>query len=96
MSKVRVNGEFTVDGEFSFSVSYDTTQNPPVVSIEGAFTSSAGYMPEIHSLENERYILTGVRVHQEGFGSEENAMVYNFAAKSFGIADALREVKYSG
>ena len=96
MSKVYVNGSFVVEGEFSFHVSYDTTKNPPLMQIEGAFSTASGYIPEITSLENERYILSGIHVTQESFGSEEDIMVYSFTAKAFGMADKLKGVKFIG
>ena len=94
--KVCVNGSFMVEGEFSFNVNYDNTQNPPLTSIEGSFASKAGYLPDITSLENDRYIVSGIHVYQESFGSEEDTMVYHFTAKAFGMDDKLKEVKYIG
>lgn len=96
MSTILVNNEYPVEGEFSFSVSYDDTQRPPIRSINGVFSCKAGYLPEITSLENDRYVLTGIHVHQEDFGSEENTMLYHFEAKAFGMADELKEVKLIG
>jgi len=96
MSKICVNGSFSVEGEFSFDINYDNTQNPPLTRIEGTFASKAGYLPDITSLENERYIISGIHVYQEDFGSEEDTIVYSFNAKAFGLADNLKEVKYIG
>ncbi len=96
MSKVCINGSFMVEGEFSFSIDYDTTKNPPLMTIEGQFKTASGYLPEINTIENERYLLSGIRVYQEAFGSEEDYVLYSFTAKAFGMADNLKEVKYVG
>ena len=96
MSKVCVNGSFIVEGEFSFGVAYDMTQNPPLIKIEASFASSSGYIPEIMTLENDRYVVNGIHVTQDSFRSEEDTMLYNFTAKAFGMTDALKEVKYLG
>jgi hypothetical protein len=93
MSKVLVNNSIVIDGQFSFDTVYDMKSNPPMVDIRGVFTSSCGYLGEITSLENERYSLAGVNVYQESYGSEDEAIAYYFHATSFGISDAMQEVK---
>ena len=95
MSKVIINDQIEVEGSFSFSTSLDSSVNPPIISINGVFTSAAGYFPEIYSLENERYLITGITVVEESYGSEEDMIAYNFKAKAYGIADKLKEVKYN-
>ena len=93
MSKILINDEFTIEGQFSMEAVYDIKSNPPIVNIRGVLTSDKGYLPLINSLENERYRITGVNVYQETYGSEEDMIAYHFSAKSFAIADRLREVK---
>ena len=96
MSKILLNDKQYIDGEFSFDVSYDVSVNPPLMQINGVLSSKNGYLPEIFSLENERYAITGINVYQESFGSEEDTMVYHFEAKAYGLADYLKEVKLNG
>jgi len=93
MSRIMVNGAFCIEGAFSFSSDYDPASNPPLMKIEGTLSSRAGYLPDIRRLENERYLLDGVYVYREGYGSEEDEIVYYFTAKSFAVANRLQEVK---
>lgn len=96
MSKIILNGQKVIEGEFSFSVSYDESVNPPILQIVGTLSSKAGYLPEITSLENDRYVISGITVKTEHYGSEEDTMLYDFEAKAYGIANNLREVKIVG
>lgn len=93
MSRIIVNGDYVIEGKFSFDVSYDRNSSPQLVNINGVLTSSSGYMPDIRQLENDRYRLTGIFVYKEAYGSEEDEMAYYFAAKSYAMADSLQEVK---
>lgn len=93
MSKILVNNTYIVEGRFSFEAEYDLKANPPIRNIHGTLISGAGYLTPISSLENERYSLTGIYVYKEEYASEENEIAYYFQAKSFAVADSLREVK---
>ena len=87
MAKVLINDKNTIEGNFTFRVSYDNSQKPPLVSIEGILTSEVPYMEVITRIESERYLLDGVHVHAEEFGSNDKNIAYYFTAKSFAIAD---------
>lgn len=96
MAKVRINGEFNIEARFSFSVEYPPDPTMPLKSIEGVLVSSSGYMPDIRSIENGRYLLTGVYVYAEDYGSDEDEIVYRFRAKSYSMDTRLQEVKTVG
>ena len=85
MSTILVNDTYTVEGSFSFDVSTDNTRKPPVFSIVGVFTTADKYIEELHTLQNNRYRLENIKVVSESYGSEEDNVVYNFSAGSFGM-----------
>ena len=87
MTKIIINDEHQIEGDFTFKVSYDSTQNPPRVAIEGVMTSTEPYMEEINRIESARYLLEGVHVYTEEFGSSDKNIAYYFTAKSFSIAE---------
>lgn len=95
MSKIMINSSIPIEGEFSWSIekSLNSHGGVDIVAIDGALTSKCGYLPEITQIENERYVLAGVNVYKESFGSEEDDMVYYFHAKTYGMRPDLQEVK---
>lgn len=82
-----------MEGRFTFNSEYDLKSVPPLTDIRGVFISDAGYLGGITCLENERYAVTGIHVYREEYASEEDSIAYYFTAKSFAVADRLREVK---
>ena len=68
---------------FSFDTSYDFDTS--VLDIRGALSSSAGSIYDIKKIESDKYILDGVRVYGESYGSEDDTIVYSFTAKSYEI-----------
>lgn len=84
MSDIKVNDKLMVDGKFSVAAKLDSSVNPPVVVIGGVF-QSADYIEEITKLENERYIVSGIKVSQESFGSEEEDIYYEFTAAAIKV-----------
>lgn len=93
MSKVLINDSFLIEGRFSFEAKYDLKSNPPVREIKGTLISNCGYLNKITSIENERYVVTGIHIYKEEYASEEDSIAYYFNAKSFAVADRLLEVK---
>ena len=83
MSKIWINDNVPVEGSFSFSVTQDDTQDPPVFAIEGAFQTDEQYFTEISTISNERYRLERVNVYSESYGSEEDMIVYSFRAGAY-------------
>lgn len=93
MSKILINDSFLVEGRFSFEAEYDLKSNPPVREIRGILISDCGYLNGLTSIENERYVVTGIHIYKEEYVSEEDFIAYYFNAKSFAVADKLLEVK---
>ena len=79
MSEIKVNDRLKVDGKFSVATTINNATKPPQIQINGVF-QSAEYIEEIAKLENDRYVVTGVKVVQESFGSEEEDIYYTFTA----------------
>lgn len=95
MSMIRINDSFDIEGKFSFEVSYDRGKNPVITEISGIITAR-GYLPDVRTIENERYRLGGVFVYKESYGSEEDEMAFHFVAKTFAIANSLQGVNIHG
>jgi hypothetical protein len=81
MSDIKVNDKLTVEGKFSVATTVNNATKPPQVQINGVF-QSAEYIEEITKLENDRYVIAGVKISQESFGSEEEDIFYTFTAGS--------------
>ena len=86
MAKIRINDKYTIDGSFTFSVSYDAKSNPPVVEISGVLVSAGKYLSDIRKIESEEYVLTGVMVYGEEYGPDTDEIAYSFMAKEYGMA----------
>lgn len=84
MSMIKVNRKRNVEGEFSFGVGLDDTNKPAKVTISGVF-QCVEYIEEITELENERYVINNIKVNHEGFGSEDDKIIYTFTAGSFRV-----------
>lgn len=94
MSLVMVNNSIPVEGKFTFTVSYERSlESIDIVSIKGVFVSGAGNLKQITSLENDRYLITGIFVTEKEYGSEDNNIAYHFVAKQYAMSDKMREVK---
>lgn len=77
MSKILINGSRTVEGRFSFDLVLDETAEPPVMTRTGTFVTTE-YIEDIWSLQSEDYLLRGVHVFHESYGSEDKAKGYEF------------------
>ena len=80
-----INDIEVIEGVFSFEVTIDESNSPPIYSVTGVLATADKYIEDLRTIQNERYRLEGVRVYKESFGSEENQVVYYFAARKFGI-----------
>ena len=87
MSSIKVNDKITVEGKFSFNVVLDDSIKPAKVVISGGF-QTAEYIEEITKLENDKYVLSNVKVKHEAFGSEDKDIAYEFMAGSFVVKGA--------
>ena len=82
MSKIRINKHQSVEGSFSFNASIDNQSKIPILVISGVL-ETADDVSEITMLENERYLLTGIVIKSESYGSEEDLVAYEFLAKEY-------------
>lgn len=78
MAEIKVNTEKFVNGRLTIArekrqVSNEESQ----ILIKGLFTTHE-YFEEIHTLESERYLLQGVEVIKESFGSNDYDIGYEF------------------
>lgn len=69
-----VNGKFTVSAE---RVADETGQDQ--INYRGSFVCH-DYIPEIDSLKNDRFSITGIDVIQEVYGSDDYNILYEFVA----------------
>ena len=77
MSLVKVNDNQITEGKFSIEIWADTSSKPIILHKRGVFETNI-YIDEITSLENERYLVQGIQVYKEAFGSEEDTVSYEF------------------
>lgn len=87
MASIQINDKHVVEGGFTFSVGYDTTVNPPLIKISGVLVVGGDkYLSDIQKIESEEYVLDGVQVYNEEYGSDTDEIAYSFMAKSYGMA----------
>lgn len=84
MSKVKINNSITVNGKFTIEVFADKNSKPTTIYKRGIFETNK-YIEEISSLENERYLITGIDVYKEIYGSEDDIISYEFSFSSMVI-----------
>jgi hypothetical protein len=85
-----INDTYPVFGELS--ISRDLTmddQGKLSISTSGA-VSMHDYFEEINSIESDRYIVKGVEVIHEGFGSNDLRIAYTFKASELIINGGRR------
>lgn len=70
-----------VKGRLTFETKLvENTNGEEDIIIAGSMTTHR-YIDDISKIESSRYILTGVEVYNEVFGSEDFNILYNFTAK---------------
>lgn len=77
MSQFKVNNKIIVEGKMTV----EQAAVDSVLKVSGVFASET-YIDDIKQLECERYIVTGVNVYAEVFGSEEPEIAYHFIASA--------------
>ena len=80
MSKIKINSRQTIEGTFSFNVSVDKSTKMPILVVKGIL-ETADEFSDIAILENERYLLTGIVIESESYGSEDDLIAHDFLAK---------------
>ena len=88
--EVLLNGTVVAKGSVSVSlesklkeddVTGDTDQ---IITIEGVMETGY-YIPNLDTIETNRYYIEGVSVFQERYGSLNNKIIYNFNAQLFQV-----------
>lgn len=87
MAKIIVNNEIKANGKVSVSRTINDEKDGFII---GGVFSSHLYYENITSLETERFIIEGIEVYQENFGSDDYDILYNFVAKKFRLKDVMQ------
>lgn len=86
MAKIIINDEVRANGKLSATRTLNEEKNGFIIS--GVLASHL-YYENIKSLESNRFILTGVEVYQEAFGSDDYDILYYFTAKKLILKDHI-------
>ena len=80
MAQIKINKDRFVEGKFTVKqrLVEDEKGNGNVV-VHGIF-STHDYIEELNTLESERYLLLGVKVFEETFGTNDYEITYDFTA----------------
>lgn len=82
-NKYRVKGTFAVESHSEMVPDEEsTTGERQNITITGKL-SCEEYFPILHTLENDRYKVSGIFVNTEGFISDTNMIDYIFSAENF-------------
>lgn len=74
-----------VKGRLSFETNLvENEDGEKEIVVKGQMTTHR-YFEEIEELETNRYIISGITVYNEVFGSEDFKILYNFIATSYTI-----------
>ena len=68
---------------FSFEADYDYDSN--ILTVKGVLSSEGDYIYDVSQIESDRYIIKGVRITGESYGSETKEIVYSFIASEYEI-----------
>lgn len=88
--EVLLNGSVVAKGAVSVAllskmVPDDVTgEESQVITIEGVIETGY-YIPDLDTIETNRYYIEGVSVSQEEYGSLENKIIYTFHASLFQV-----------
>ncbi len=87
MAQVKINKDRFVEGKFTVKqrLVKDEEGNSTVV-VHGIF-STHDYIEELNMLESERYLIRGVEVFEETFGTNDYEITYEFSAESLTVKE---------
>jgi len=97
--EVLLNGTIVAKGSVSVSlegelVEDELTGEPnQLIHINGVMESGY-YIPDLDTIETNRYYIEGVAVSQERYGSLDNTIIYNFSARLFQVKFQDERNKY--
>ena len=96
MAQIKINTEIFVNGKCSITRVSDPTEVDEFNTSTVGILSTHPYFEDIHTIETERYLLTGVEVQQEDFGSNEYNIKYTFTVEDLIVKDDYipEECKY--
>lgn len=83
MAIIKINTENLMRGRVSISRKKQEDDSIVVYGI----LSTHDYIESIHTIETERYLLLGVQVFQEDFGTNDYDIKYSFSADNLVIKD---------
>ena len=99
VDEVLLNGTVVAKGSVSVSlesefIEDELTEEPwQKITIEGVMETGF-YIPDLDTIETNRYYIEGVSVYQERYGSLNNAIIYNFHAQLFQVKFQDERDKY--
>jgi len=79
MAEIVINDTRYARGKLSITRQADIKSNPTKIVVSGVL-SIHRYFEEITQLETRRYILKGVNVYEEDYGSDDHSIIYKFIA----------------
>lgn len=88
MALLRINNtEENILGSVTFErdAVYDEVTGEIKGQVINGLLATHDYIEDLYAIETERYILTGVSVFRESFGSNEYMILYHFNAKGLEI-----------
>lgn len=90
MAMIKINNsDKVVLGSVNFTrdAVYDERSGRVIGSTITGMLATREYIEELHRIESERFILNGVDVFREGFGSNEYYILYHFNAKELTVKE---------
>lgn len=81
MAKIIVNNELELNGKITIRRFFDENSK---LHIEGSMATHF-YVEEINTLETSRFLIRGINVQEEVYGSEDYDILYNFTASFLDI-----------
>lgn len=88
MANIIINNRIVSKGKLSVSRTLNETKDGFIIT--GTFASHL-YYEDIKSLESNRFKVSGVQVYEEGFGSDDYNIIYNFVADKFILKDTMQD-----
>ena len=88
MANIIINNRVSAKGKLSVSRTLNETKDGFIIT--GTFASHL-YYEDIKSLESNRFKVSGIQVYQEGFGSDDYNVIYNFVADKLILKDAMQD-----
>lgn len=82
------NKKYNIKGGLTFEAVKLEKEDGEVLDIRGQM-STHYYIEDISKIETHRYLLTGVEVYRETFGSDDFNILYEFKIKDYHVKNGL-------